>query len=175
MSPGARALQSAGRISCVPAVFLRAANSSDQNLPTNDLRVKAFEVSLSGVNPLAIQDVELPVMSAARQYRTVQMALDKSDPLMWAPPLIGTKLPVELEEKDCGIAHAETLHLAFPDVFDGADFHEIRLLGSWLHSPFPSDVEPLQRSHGEVLQTTRRGDDAAIEQYLVPGSHWFIR
>lgn len=158
----------------MPVVFLSAVDYSNQNLPTNDLCAKASETSLSGVDPIAIQDVELPVMSAARQNRTVQMALDKGDPLMWAPPLIGTKLPVELEEQDCGIAHAETLHLAFPDVFDAADFHEIRLLGSRLHSPFPSDVEPLQRSHGKVLQTTRRGDDAAIEQYLVAGSHWFI-
>jgi hypothetical protein len=53
--------------------------------------------------------------------------------------------------QDGGIAHSETPHLAFPEVFYAADFHEIRLLGACLHSPSPSDVEPLQRWYREIL------------------------
>src|SRR5580700_7630009 len=102
-------------------------------------------------------------MSTARQNRTVQIALDKGDPLMGASPLIGTKASIELEEQDGGIAHAEALHLALPDLFDAADFHEIPLLGACLHSPSPSHVEPLQRWYGEILQTTRCADYAAID------------
>jgi hypothetical protein len=41
--------------------------------------------------------------------------------------LIATEAPIELEEQDSGIAHAEALHLAFPEAFNAADFHEIRL------------------------------------------------
>ena len=124
---------------------------------------------------MAIQGVKLPVMGAARQNRTVQMTFDEGDSLMWAPSLIGAELPVELQEQDCGIVHAKALHLAVPDVFDTADFHQIRLLGSWLHSPFPSDVEPLQWPHGELLQAARGVDHTAIEQDLVAAGLWFIR
>jgi hypothetical protein len=119
--------RSVGRASCAPPVASIVVRHADQNLPGDDLREKAFEMSPTGINPLAIQGVELPVMTTARQSRAVEIALDKGDPQMGAAPLIGTEAPIELEEQDGGIAHAEALHLAFPEVFNAANFHEIRL------------------------------------------------
>jgi hypothetical protein len=126
----------------------------DQNFAGDHLGGKALEMSSFWINPVAVQGIELPMMAAARQNRAVQIALDKGDSQVGATSLIGSQVTIELEEKDGSIAHVEALHLAFPNVFDVADFHEIQLLAVYLHSPSPSDVEPLQRLYGEILQAT---------------------
>src|SRR5712671_2905582 len=81
---------------CSPVARIVAWHA-DQNLPGDDLRGEALKMSLSRINPFAIQGVELPVMSTTRQNRAVQIALDEGDPLMGAAPLIGTQASIKLE------------------------------------------------------------------------------